>query len=104
MTLGVRLTPKMLSFERNSLFLNHRWSLDFPVETRMGQWYSLGISVQEKEVTVYWNCEKIGTRSFLQKLSFIPDSLGKIYLGKPLLVSSIESYEVSPYSLTNSPN
>ncbi|CAH3129393.1 unnamed protein product [Porites lobata] len=94
MTLGVRLTPKMLSFERNSLSLNHRWSLDFPVETRKGQWYSLGISVQEKEVTVYWNCEKIGTRSFLQKLSFIPDSLGKIYLGKPLLVSSIESYEI----------
>lgn len=96
LSLGVRLTPDLLSFEfeRNSLFLNRRWSLDFPVKVRSELWYSVGISVQEREVTVHWNCRKIGTKSLQGKASFIPDSLGEIYLGKPLLVSPIERYEV----------
>ena len=97
MTLGVRITPEFLSFEfeRNSVFLNRRWSLDFPVKVRKELWNSVSISVQEREVTVYWNCKKTGTKGLQGKFSFIPDSLGEISLGKPLLVSSIESYEVS---------
>lgn len=96
MTLGVRITPEFLSFEfeRNSVFLNRRWSLDFPVKVRKELWNSVSISVQEREVTVYWNCKKTGTKSLQGKFSFIPDSLGEISLGKPLLVSSIESYEI----------
>ena len=97
LTLGVRITPDFLSFEfeRSSLFLNRRLSLDFPVKVHDGEWYSVGISVQEREVTVHWNCRKIGTKSLQGKYSFIPDSLGAIHLGKPLLVSSIERFEVS---------
>ena len=97
LTLGVRITPNFLSFEfeRSSFFLNRRMSLDFPVKVREEEWYSAGISIQEREVTVHWNCRKIGTKSLQGKYSFIPDSLGNIYLGKPLLVSSVERFQVS---------
>jgi len=95
--LGVRITPDILTFdfERHAHFLNRRWSLDFPVKLKMDEWYSVGISVQGGEVTVHWNCKKIGTKSLQGKFTFIPNSLSEIYLGKPLLVSSIESYQVS---------
>lgn len=94
--LGVRITPDILTFdfERHAHFLNRRWSLDFPVKLKMDEWYSVGISVQGGEVTVHWNCKKIGTKSLQGKFTFIPNSLSEIYLGKPLLVSSIESYQI----------
>lgn len=96
LTLGVRLTPHMLTFEfeRNLVSFSRRISLDFPVEVIKNQWYSAGIRVQKREVTLYWNCEKVASESYLLKHSFIPDSLGLVSLGIPLLVSSIEAYEV----------
>lgn len=95
LTLGVRLTPHMLTFEfeRNPVSFNRRTSLAFPVEIINNEWYSAGIRVQKREVTVYWNCEKVGSKSYPLKHSFIPDSLGSVSLGIPLLVSS-ETYEV----------
>lgn len=95
LTLGVRLTPHMLTFEfeRNPVSFNRRTSLAFPVEIINNEWYSASIRVQKREVTVYWNCEKVGSKSYPLKHSFIPDSLGSVSLGIPLLVSS-ETYEI----------
>lgn len=100
MTLGVRITPDVLTFEfeRNPGFHNPRLSLEFPVKVRKEKWYSMGISVREQEVTVHWNCQRIGSKNLREKYSFIPDSLGEIFLGKPLRVSSIERYEVRLWS------
>lgn len=96
LTLGLRITPHMLTFEfeKNPATFDRRVSLDFPVEVREEQWYSASISVQEREVTVYWNCEKIGTKNFHGKQSFIPDPLGMLSIGMPLLFSSGRTDEI----------
>lgn len=97
LSLGVRITPDLVSFkfEKNSAFLHREWSLDFAVKVRKAQWHTLGISIQERNVTAFWNCKKIGSKNLHEKFSFIPDPLGSIYVGKPQLVSSIDRYEVS---------
>lgn len=96
LNLGVRITPDLVSFEfeKNPAFPYRRWSLDFAVKVRKEQWHTLGISLQERNVTVFWDCKRIGSKNLQEKFSLIPDSLGEIYVGKPLLASSIERYEV----------
>ena len=97
LSLGVRITPDLVSFEfeRNSAFHYRSWSLDFAVKVRKEQWHSLGISLQERNVTVYFDCRRIGSKNLQETFSLTPDSLGEIDIGKPLLASSIERYEVS---------
>lgn len=97
LSLGVKITPDLVSFEfeKNSVFHYRGWSLDFPVKVQKEQWHTLGISLQERNVTVFWDCARIGSKSLQEKFSFITDALGKINVGEPLLVSSIERYEVS---------
>ncbi|XP_078378251.1 uncharacterized protein LOC144661381 isoform X3 [Oculina patagonica] len=96
LNLGVRITPDSVSFEfeKNSAFHYRGWSLDFAVKVRKEQWHTLGISLQERNVTVFWDCKRIGSKNLQEKFSLIPDSLGEIYVGKPLLASSIERYEI----------
>ena len=97
LSLGVRITPGYISFEfeKISAFHQTQRSLDFAVKARKAEWHTLGISIQERNVTVFWDCRKAGSKNLLEKFSLIPDPLGEVYVGKPRLVSSIERYEVS---------
>ena len=97
LSLGVRMKPDLISFEfeKISAFRQSQWSLDFAVKVRKAQWHTLGISIQERNVTVFWDCKKAGSKNLHEKFSLIPDPLGELYVGKPRLVSSFERYEVS---------
>ena len=101
--LGVRITSVELSleFEQNSVFLYRRWSLDFDITLRKEQWHNVGISIQDKEATIYWDCERTGTKKLPGNLNLIPDLLGEIYFGKPLFRSLQERFEVSERELAN---
>ena len=95
--LGVRITPDLVifEFEKSSAIQFRGGSLDFPVRVKKDQWHTLGISIQERNVTAYWDCARIGSKNLQEKFSFVTDAMGKISVGEPLLVSSIERYEVS---------
>lgn len=97
LSLGVRIEPDLVSFdfEKNSPFSQSEWSVDFAVKVRKAQWHTLGISIQERNVTVFWDCKKAGSKDLHEKFSLIPDPLGELYVGKPRIVSSVERYEVS---------
>ena len=97
LSLGVRIKPDLISFEfeKISAFRQGQWSLDFAVKARKAQWHTLGISIQERNVTVFWDCKKTGSKNLPEKFSLIPDPLGELYVGKPRLLSSVERYEVS---------
>lgn len=94
--LGVRITPDLVifEFEKSSAIQFRGGSLDFPVRVKKDQWHTLGISIQERNVTAYWDCARIGSKNLQEKFSFVTDAMGKISVGEPLLVSSIERYEV----------
>lgn len=97
LSLGVRIKPDLISFEfeKISAFHQTQRSLDFAVKARKAQWHTLGISIRERNVTVFWDCKKAGSKNLLEKFSLIPDPLGELYVGKSRLVSSSERYEVS---------
>ena len=97
LSLGVRVKPDLISFEfeKVSAFRQSQWSLDFAVKVRKAQWHTLGISIQERNVTVFWDCKKAGSKNLHEKFSLIPNELREIYVGKSRLVSSVERYEVS---------
>ena len=97
LSLGVRIKPDLVSFEFHKIspFHQSEWSLDFAVKVRKAQWHTLGISIQERNVTVFWDCTKAGSKNLHEKFSLIPDPLGELYVGKPSLISSIGRYEVS---------
>ncbi|XP_022794273.1 uncharacterized protein LOC111332994 isoform X2 [Stylophora pistillata] len=96
LSLGVRITPDLVSFgfEKSSLFQFRGWSLDFPVRVKTDYWHTLGISIQERNVTAYWDCARIGSKTLREKFTLAMDAMDKISIGEPVLVSSIERYEI----------
>lgn len=82
---GIRLKSGYLTFELadNTPNRHQLYSLDFNVQISLNRWHSVTFSLRAKQVTMYWDCEKIGTESLSRRFSFAPDPSGRISLGQP---------------------
>lgn len=54
----------------------------FDVSMRVGKWHRAALSIKNKQVTLYWNCEKSGTKSLPAQFSFSSYAKGTLHLGK----------------------
>ncbi|XP_031558003.1 neurogenic locus notch homolog protein 3-like [Actinia tenebrosa] len=82
---GLRLASGFLTFElaKSTDSAHRQWSLDFDVEISLNRWHSATFSLQAKQLTMYWDCQKVGVKSLPGRFSFAPDHSGTIHLGKP---------------------
>ncbi|KAK3751843.1 hypothetical protein QZH41_009659 [Actinostola sp. cb2023] len=84
---GIRLTSGFLTFEltKTTKYMRRQFSLDFNVDIALNKWHSVTFSLQAKQMTMYWDCQKVGTKPLPGRFSFAPDPSGTIHLGKPFL-------------------
>ena len=72
--------------------------LDFPVPNFIGDWQRFTLSVKGQEVTLYFGCDNVITRTLQRKIGplFIPEN-SPIYLGRKGLMRNADdtSYRVS---------
>lgn len=77
---GIRLKAGYLTFEL--AYKHQQLSVDFNVQISLNRWHSVTFSLEVKHITMYWDCEKVGTEPLSGRYLFAPDPSGTISLGK----------------------
>jgi len=99
---GIRLKSGYLTFETSDNHQQH--SVDFNVQISLNKWHSVTFSLQAKQITMYWDCEKVGTESLSRRHSFAPEPSGTISLGKAFFRFDYRQKDVSIRVFSHSTN
>ena len=76
--LGIKLFGGTIILE----YANGRGFAVFDVDMAVGKWQQMAISVMNKQATLYWNCEKSGTKTITNEFSFASYAKGIVHLGE----------------------